>query len=72
MPIYLDQRAVGKVTCHSSTFIVSVYRCSQADGTAESSFVVDLLRESVEDELTIKWAAASMSAAGPDTVRGPL
>ncbi|KAJ7661015.1 cytochrome P450 [Mycena rosella] len=36
-------------------------------GNNESSFVADHLREGVEDEFTVKWTAASMSAAGPDT-----
>ncbi|KAH9959904.1 cytochrome P450 [Russula compacta] len=38
-----------------------------ASGNNESSFVADHLREGTEDEFTIKWTAASMSAAGPDT-----
>lgn len=41
----------------------------QASGYIESSFVADNLREGTEDESTVKWTAASMSAAGPDTVR---
>ncbi|KAJ6555570.1 cytochrome P450 [Mycena vulgaris] len=36
-------------------------------GNNESSFVADYLRDGVEDEFTVKWTAASMSAAGPDT-----
>ena len=31
--------------------------------------MADYLREGTEDEFTVKWTAASMSAAGPDTVR---
>ncbi|KAE9390851.1 cytochrome P450 [Gymnopus androsaceus JB14] len=38
-----------------------------ASGYIESSFVADNLREGTEDESTVKWTAASMSAAGPDT-----
>lgn len=38
----------------------------------EPSFVADLLREGAEDEFTIKWSAASMSAAGPDTTAWTL
>ncbi|KAJ6570544.1 cytochrome P450 [Mycena vulgaris] len=36
-------------------------------GNNDSSFVGDHLRAGVEDEFTIKWTAASMNAAGPDT-----
>ncbi|KAJ7637837.1 cytochrome P450 [Mycena rosella] len=58
----------------SSTFDAMVDRPSRGSrvswctaGNNESSFVADHLREGVEDEFTVKWTAASMSAAGPDT-----